>query len=739
MQEWMRKHRRIIFTFIFAFIGVPMVIFLIPMGGGRRGGQDPRQTQSESVIAQVGGIPITEAEYRQRLDALAAQRAQQGMGRPTYEELEKDGTATRALEQLTDAALIKLQEKKRAFSVNEQLLAKQMQKFQMFQDEEGNFNPDAWNEWVQSIENFDEIYEDVQETVTRQVYLGTITASSGRILKKKIDDELLAEQTKLKFKHAKVELLITPSEEELLAHYNDNPDTYREPELNQVEFLKISIIPEVPELALQLVERARNGEDFAALATEFSDVKEPEGGAMGWRRAGDFVSPQLEPFFALAYNEVSDPVLGPNGYIIYKVEEERFNDVTGEREINGRQIQLNVEIDPAVLAEREKMANEIATKLRGGADIHAVAAEYGLDVLRTDFFNRMKLEIENIHHEDIYTFRGQMLAEDAEPWTMVKAKRHLYIGKIIEKKPGELPPFEDVREKAVENVKNERKRTDEYRERLEEKINIIKAQVDKVDNIKGLDADLAVEVGQIEEPVTRKDSLFQKKIYVQTTEIFDALKDKAVGEVGGPVKGFLGEYWFFELLERDAPTPEKLAEMTKERKEVKDRIVQTAQYEILADFTKNLRETEIANTPFTQDNEAFDRILGRNQKGEGVELIGEGEGAAEEGEAAADTAAAEGEQSQEGETVADTAATAEAASETAAPEGESETAATADSTPEAADTSSPETPTAETEPATTETSDPVADATAVSVTEPVSDDTSEAAPEVSTEQMPAAQ
>jgi len=736
MQEWMRKHRRIIFTFIFAFIGIPMVIFLIPMGGSRGGrGQDSRQTQRDTVIAQVGGIPITEAEYRQRLDALAAQRAQQGMERPTYEELDKDGTATRALEQLTDAALIKLQEKKRAFSVNEQLLAKQMQKFQMFQDEEGNFNPDAWNEWVQSIDNFDEIYEDVQETVTRQVYLGTITASSGRILKKKIDDELLAEQTKLKFKHAKVELLFTPSEEELLAHYNDNPDTYREPELNQVEFLKISIIPDVPELALQLVERARNGEDFAALATEFSDVKQPEGGAMGWRRAGDFVSPQLEPFFALAYNEVSDPVLGPNGYIIYKVEEERFNEVTGEREINGRQIQLNVEIDPAVLAEREKMADEIAAKLQGGMDIQTVAAEYGLEVLRTDFFNRMKLEIENVHHEDIYTFRGQMLAQEEEPWKPVKAKRHLYIGKIVEKKPGELPPFEDVREKVVENVKNERKRTDEYRERLEEKINIIKAQVDKVDNIKGLDADLAVEVGETEEPVTRKDSLFQKKIYVQTTEIFDALKDKAVGEVGGPVKGFLGEYWFFELVERDAPTPEKLAEMTKERKEVKDRIVQTAQYEILADFTKNLRETEIANTPFTQDNEAFNRILGRNQEGEGVELIGEGEGAAEEGEAAADTAAAEGEQSQEGETVADTAATAEAASETAAPESESDTTATTDGTPETGDTPSPETPAAETEPAGTEMAVPAADATAGIVAEPSSD----AAPEVSTEQMPAAQ
>lgn len=620
MQEWMRKHRRLIMFFILLFIGVPMVIFL-----GMPSIQPSTETAEDSVIAKVGNIPILESEFRRRLDAMAAQRTQQGVERPTYQELDADGTATRVLEQLTDAALVRIKEQQRPFAVETDLLAKQMQKEQWFQDEDGNFNREAWNEWVQSVDKWDEIYADLQEGVARQVFLGTITASAGRILESKIDEELLASQTKLRFKHGKVELLVTPTEEELQAHYDENPDSYREPEVHQAEFLQVSLIPDVPEIAYEIIERARSGEDFAALANEYSDEyaegKEPAGGVMGWRREGDFVSPHLRPFFALEYNEISDPVLGPSGYIIYKVDEERTNEITGEREINGSQILLNIELDEETMAQREALADEIAAKLLENDDVQSVAEEYGLEILRTDYFNRSNLEIENIHHEDIYTFRGQILADLEASWTTIKAKRHIYIGKIMDTKQGDLPPFEEVREKAIDNVTNERKRTEEYQTILEEKVNQIKERARKLDEIADLDADIVIDIGETAEPVSKQDSLFQKQIYVQTTSIFDALKDKEVGEMGGPIRGFLGAYWFFELLERDAPTDEELTELIEERQEIKDRIARSAQFEILSDYTKDLRERMMPTVSFTQDTAALDRILGRNWEGEASQSL----------------------------------------------------------------------------------------------------------------------
>ncbi|MCK5863038.1 MAG: SurA N-terminal domain-containing protein, partial [Candidatus Hydrogenedentes bacterium] len=616
----MRKHRRLFMFFILLFIGVPMVIFL-----GMPSMRQSTKTVEDNVIAKVGGVPIMESEFRKRLDAIAAQRAKQGGDRPTYRDLDADGTTVSGvLEQITDAALVKIQEQKRDLVVNTELLSAQMQKWDWFKDDAGNFDHTAWNEWVNSREDWDEFYVELRENVARQVFLGTITASSGRIIEREIDEELLEGQTKLKFKHAKVELLVVPTAEELQTHYDENPEMYRDPELHQADFLALSIIPDVPKLALELVERARNGEDFAALANEYSDQKTSEGGSMGWRRAGEYVSPQLKPFFELSYNEISDPVLGPAGYIIYKVDEERTNDVTGEIELNGSQIVLNIEVAEDILAARLQQADEIAAILQEEGDIQTIAEEYELEVLRTDYFNRMSLEIENIHHEDLYTFRGKLLAQIDSPWEPVKAKRYIYVAKMGEAKEGDLPALEDVRDKVVTNVKNELKRSEDYQENLEKRMDRLKGRVISVDTIKDLDSDITVEMGETDAPVSLKDSLFQKKIYVQTTDIFEALKDKEVGGISGPLRGFIGAYWFFELVERDAPTADELIELKEEREEIKDRMIRTAQYEILSDYTKDLRERMMASVPYTQDNAAFDRILGRNWEEE-VEVAAEGE------------------------------------------------------------------------------------------------------------------
>jgi hypothetical protein len=51
----------------------------------------------------------------------------------------------------------------------------------------------------------------------------------------------------------------------------------------------------MPELATQLVERARSGEDFAQLANEHSSLSEPAGGEMGWRTEEEFMGEHLKP------------------------------------------------------------------------------------------------------------------------------------------------------------------------------------------------------------------------------------------------------------------------------------------------------------------------------------------------------------------------------------------------------------------------------------------------------------
>ena len=607
MQEWMRKHRRIIMFFILVFIGVPMVIFF----GMPRGQQGPGDIQ-DNVIAQVGNVPITEAEFRQRLDALAAQRAHPERGRPSYRDLDADGSVQRVIEQLVDTALIKMREQERSLDVENALLADQMKEWEWFQDEHGNFNRDAWNEWVASVRDWDDIYDELREAVSRQVFMGAVTAPAGRVLQRKVDEELMLEKTRLRVRHANVSLALDLSEEEIQAHYEENPDDYRERSTYLAEFIAIPIMPEVPELAWELIERARDGEDFEALATEYSDLQQPVGGTMGWRREGDFVSPHLRPFFALELGDVSEPVLGPDGFHIYTVEDERFNESAEQWEVRGRQIVLHAELDEETLAEREQLADEISARLQEADDPEAIAEEYGFELLQTDYYNRWVLEIDNIHHDDMYRFRGRSLDEDYPPWEPIKARRHIYLANVVDTKLGDLKPIDEVRDEIIESITNERRRTEEYQAELETHIEAIEGQVDSLDNITALNPALAVEIGETEELFSRRDSLFQQQIYVQTRDVINLLQDKEVGDVAGPLSGFLGGYWFFELLERDAPTPEELADMQEEREEMKERFIQTAQFEMMSDFTQDLRERMMASVSFTQDTAAFDRILGRD-------------------------------------------------------------------------------------------------------------------------------
>ena len=607
MQDWMRKHRRLIMFFILVFIGIPFVfMFGVPSR------PDNAPVQEDSAIAQVGGIPLRESEFRRNLESAAAMRRGQDGETPSYRELDADGTVQRIIENMVDTALMRLQEQQRSFTVDTELISNQMQQWDMFRDENGRFNHQAWNEWVGSVTRWDEIYDEMRSAVARQVYLSTITAPAGRLLEEEIAEQLLANHTKLRAKYAKIEPSVVPSDEEILAHFENNPETYRLPEQYRAEYLAISLAPDMPELALELVERARLGEDFAELATTYSSLSMPEGGEMGWRTEDEFMAPHLIPLFDLIPGEVSDPVVGPTGYFIYKNEEERINEETGEREIFARQIVLNVELDPLEVEAREQQAAQIAERLENGIGPADVAEELGLELVITGLFDRSSTEIENVPINDVFQFRSQVIAQKDTPWKPIKARNNIFLSRVAETQEGAIPAFEDVLELARDNVVTERKRTEEYREEVQRYSERVKEAVSSIADIAEQFPELEVTTGEITEPFSRTETLFQYQVYVQTSLIHDAMKDAEPGELIGPLSGFFGDAWFFELVERVQPSAEELAAMEEEREEIRERMRQTAQYELLADYTKDLRERMLASVTFQQNTAALNRILGRD-------------------------------------------------------------------------------------------------------------------------------
>jgi peptidyl-prolyl cis-trans isomerase SurA len=120
---------------------------------------------------------------------------------------------------------------------------------------------------------------------------------------------------------------ISVSDKEIEDFYEANPDMFTlEDELTLREIVLLADTDAKKDAkrseAEQIVERARSGEDFAALAREVSEAgTKAEGGLLGELKRGD-LSTQLEDIaFALGQGEVSDPIETPYGFHILMVEE----------------------------------------------------------------------------------------------------------------------------------------------------------------------------------------------------------------------------------------------------------------------------------------------------------------------------------------------------------------------------------------------------------------------------------
>jgi peptidyl-prolyl cis-trans isomerase C len=120
---------------------------------------------------------------------------------------------------------------------------------------------------------------------------------------------------------------------ELERFYRDNERRLTYPEEVRVRHILLTWKPlgtgddraAIREQMRPILERARNGEDFAALARDFSNdaATRGQGGDTGFFHRGEMTPAFEEAAFGLAPGQVSDPVETPFGVHILRVEERR--------------------------------------------------------------------------------------------------------------------------------------------------------------------------------------------------------------------------------------------------------------------------------------------------------------------------------------------------------------------------------------------------------------------------------
>jgi peptidyl-prolyl cis-trans isomerase C len=269
-----------------------MLALLILMAWGVR--SQPAGGGSGDVAAKVNGVPITTLELN---------RSFQAHVQVPYATVQEDPRAKEVLHQildnLIDRELLLQRAKSLKLAVPAQQVDTQMQQLQK------RFPSQEAFEKALTAQNLtmDAVKQDVESQLLRQ-----------QLVQKEILDK------------------VNVSTGDVQTFYDKNKDKYVEAEQVRARHILIRVPPEVSPAddtklkgkADDALKRAKQGENFAALATELSDDGSKEnGGDLGFFPRGRMVPAFEEVAFTLQPGQISEIVRTQFGYHIIKVEERK--------------------------------------------------------------------------------------------------------------------------------------------------------------------------------------------------------------------------------------------------------------------------------------------------------------------------------------------------------------------------------------------------------------------------------
>ncbi len=134
--------------------------------------------------------------------------------------------------------------------------------------------------------------------------------------------------------------------------------------------------------AQQVSQRAKSGENFANLATSFSQAadKGANGGEMGLRSADRYPTLFVQSVATLKKGDVSDPIRSGAGFHILKVLEKKQSDMSGTTivQTRARHILLRLSNDMTESAARNRLLS-FKQRIQAGTDFAELARQFSQD------------------------------------------------------------------------------------------------------------------------------------------------------------------------------------------------------------------------------------------------------------------------------------------------------------------------------------------------------------------------
>lgn len=436
MNSFFRRHKvAVLWAVAISFLVGSVVLFSFGRYGSRK------SPAREEVVLTVNGVKVSRAAlnqaYEQLVDTYTRLYRLYGMDfneqlRGTDGAFTRQSLTARAAEGIIRRVIIEQESKRLGISVPRAEVEKAFQ--------------ERYRNYLQSL-GVDE------ETFAKYLgYRGISLAQFQKDLRTQVEAELREQKL-----HTYVVGPIQPTEEELLAYYNEHKDRYQsEPERIRIAHI---LIKDDEELARKVLEEAKAPDaDFAALAAEYSEDEETKGkgGVIDWfSRGGSGLSSEVEDkAFSLQEGEVA-LVEDHEGFHIVKLlgrkpavyksfdevkeevresytkeeDDRRWNEWYGKKR---EQAELVVN-DPVLQAFilRGQGDTEGALQLLLEAKEQLLSADPYLDYYIGRLYEALYLEV-GTKRAELESKESRTPEEDAE-LAELKAKEQEYKGKVIER------------------------------------------------------------------------------------------------------------------------------------------------------------------------------------------------------------------------------------------------------------------------------------------------------------------
>lgn len=389
---------------------------------------------------------------------------------------------------------------------------------------------------------------------------------------------------------------LSVEDSELQRYYKDNSDRFRVPDRAKVSHVLFKTvgknpqeIEEVRKKAEGVLEKARKGEDFAALAKQNSDdaATSGKGGDLGWIVRGQTVPEFEKTAFTLETGRIGDVIKTTYGFHIVKVHERERAHQQSFEEVRGQ-------ILPQVRQEKAmRAAEQLAEKAEGAlrkqqpersapglpGNLQGIAGQLGLPVMDSGLIKRgdpLPQAGSSPQAEDAL-FSGNL--KQGQLTSVLQAPNGFIIAQLAQVSPAHPAELAEVRDQVISEWKNERA-TQVAAERMKQL-----AEQARIGDLKKAAATQKLTM-KTSELVARDGSIPDAGAAAALIEAAAAMK---AGDVGAPVASTDGQV-VFRLVEKQEATPDPAAKDTLRRELVEAK--RNTYYQLYIDNLKTRLERD---------------------------------------------------------------------------------------------------------------------------------------------------